>query len=103
MVTMGAVAPSRWIYVPSALHLIICLIAYIGILIPALESWGIIFTALWIIDFPVSLLGFALAWKHSLLSALWIFIAGTLWWYLISRLPMRYSRDLTWSEERRRI
>lgn len=38
-----------------------------------------------IIDLPVSLVAFGLAWKYSVLAAIWIVVVGTFWWYLLSR------------------
>jgi hypothetical protein len=38
-----------------------------------------------IVDFPLSLVTLALAWKYSVLAAVWMVVVGTLWWYLLSR------------------
>ena len=37
-------------------------------------------------DLPISMVAFALAWKYSALATAWIFVVGTLWWYLLSRV-----------------
>jgi hypothetical protein len=36
-------------------------------------------------DLPISLPAYFLAWKYSTLAAIWIFVAGTFWWYLLAR------------------
>ena len=38
------------------------------------------------VDFAVSLLANALGPHYDAIAAFWIVLAGTLWWYLISRL-----------------
>jgi hypothetical protein len=60
--------------------------ANVGYLIPTLQHLGIIEGYLILADLPVSLVVFALAWRYPLLAAVWIVVAGTLWWYLISCL-----------------
>jgi hypothetical protein len=54
--------------------------------IPRLDFLGTVWTYLMLIDFPISLVTFALAWKHSVLAAAWLVVVGTLWWYLLSRV-----------------
>jgi hypothetical protein len=75
----------RWRYVLPSLHFLACSISYVGLLIPSLQFLGILFTYVLLADLPVSLLAYALGWKYSVLSVTWVFVAGTLWWYLIGR------------------
>ena len=77
--------PIRWRYVLPPLHLLACSISYVGLLIPSLQFLGIMFTFVLLADLPVSLLAFALGWKYPALAVTWIFVAGTLWWYLLGR------------------
>jgi hypothetical protein len=88
--------PSRLVYVLPALHFFACLLSYIGLVIPSLQFLGILFSLVLVADLPVSLPTYALGWKYSALAATWIFVAGTLWWYLLSRgaavLLNRFSR-----------
>jgi hypothetical protein len=62
---------------------------------PALRypQWDYIFGFVWIIvmlvDLPVSLVAYALAWKFGVLAAVWIFVAGTGWWYFLSGIIER--------------
>jgi hypothetical protein len=77
--------PIRWRYVFPSLHLLACSISYVGLLIPSLQCLGIVFTFVLLADLPVSLLAYALGWKYSALAVTWIFVAGTLWWYLLGR------------------
>jgi hypothetical protein len=62
-----------------------CLTSYVGILIPSLQFLGILFSLFLLADVPISLLGYARAWKYSTLGVIWICVAGTLWWYLLGR------------------
>src|SRR5260370_24857596 len=77
--------PSRWVYVLPSLHLFACLTSYVGLLIPSLQHLGILFSFVMLADLPISLLAYGLAWKYSALAVIWIFVAGTFWWYLLSR------------------
>jgi hypothetical protein len=67
------------------LHLCACFISMLGHLIPSLQYLGIVWASIILADLPISLVAFALAWKYSALAAAWILVAGTLWWYLLSR------------------
>lgn len=84
---MEAVKPkhSRWIYLLPIVHLGACLISMIGYVIPSLQSLGIVWVVLMVVDLPISAIAYALAWKHGSVAAIWIVVAGTLWWYLLSR------------------
>ena len=77
--------PSRWVYVLPSLHLFACLTSYVGLLIPSLQHLGILFSFVMLADLPISLLAYGLAWKYSALAVIWTFVAGTFWWYLLSR------------------
>jgi hypothetical protein len=79
-----------WVYVLPAVHLIACFIADVpALLIPRMQSLGIVQSYLIVADFPISIGVFALAWQHPLLAYAWIWVVGTLWWYLLSRV-VRY-------------
>ena len=75
---------SRWVYLLPTIHLFACLVSYIGLVIPSLQYVGILFTFILLADLPVSALTYALGWKYGALAVIWIFVAGTLWWYLLS-------------------
>jgi hypothetical protein len=77
--------PIRWRYVLPSLHLFACLTSYIGLLIPSLQFLGILFSFVLLADLPVSFLAYGLAWKYPALAVTWVFVAGTLWWYLLGR------------------
>ena len=38
-----------------------------------------------LVDLPLSIIAYLLAWKYGLLAAIWIFVVGTWWWYFLSR------------------
>ena len=74
-----------WRYVLPSLHLLACAISYVGLLIPSLQFFGILFTFVLLVDLPVSLPAYGLAWEYPALAVTWVFVAGTLWWYLLGR------------------
>jgi hypothetical protein len=76
---------SRWVYLVPSIHLCACLVSFIGLVIPSLQYIGILFTFILVADLPISVPFYALAWKYGVLSVIWIFVAGTFWWYLLSR------------------
>ena len=76
---------SRWIYFLPVLHLFTYMVSMIGQVVPSLSYLGLVSTYLMYVDFPISLVALALVWKYSALAAAWILVAGTLWWYLLSR------------------
>jgi hypothetical protein len=72
------------------------LASYVGLLIPCLQYFGIVFMFVLMADIPVSIPAYLFGWRHSALAAVWVFTAGTLWWYWLSRaanaLFTRYAR-----------
>jgi len=58
----------------------------LGYLWLGLQYLGIVWTFVMLADLPISLVAFGLAWKHGLLAAMWVVVAGTLWWYILSRV-----------------
>jgi len=85
----GQVTPlarhSRWVYLLPSLHLGACLLTFIGFVIPSLQYLAILFTFIVLADLPISVPYYALAWKYGGLAVTWIFLAGTIWWYVLSR------------------
>jgi hypothetical protein len=61
------------------------MLSYVGLLVPKLQYFGILFTVVLLADLPISLPVYFMAWKYPALSVIWIFAAGTFWWYLIGR------------------
>jgi hypothetical protein len=81
---------SPWVYVLPSLHLCGCLMLPLGYLAHlANPQMDYIFGMAWglfgLVDLPLSLVAYMLAWKYSLLAATWIFVVGTWWWYFLSR------------------
>lgn len=74
-----------WVYLPPAVHLFACSVSMIGYVIPRLEYWGIAWTFIMVADFPVSIVAYMFAFRSSAFATAWIFIVGTLWWYLLGR------------------
>jgi hypothetical protein len=46
---------------------------------------GIVWEFVMLADLPISLVAYFLARKNGLFSMIWIFVAGTLWWYFLSQ------------------
>jgi hypothetical protein len=76
----------RWVYFIPILHLSACFVSFVGYVIPSLQYIGILFTFILMADLPISLPAYALAWKYGSFAGIWIFVVGTLWWYLLSRV-----------------
>jgi len=76
---------SRWAYVLPSLHFFVCLTSYVGVIFPSLHYLGIIFSFVLLADLPISLPAYIVGWKYSALAVIWIFVAGTFWWYLLGR------------------
>jgi hypothetical protein len=75
-----------WIYFLPILHFCACLMSTLRYFVPGLQYLVIIWEFVLHADFPVSLVAYALAPKHAPLAAIWIVVAGTLWWYLLSHV-----------------
>jgi ABC-type uncharacterized transport system permease subunit len=74
-----------WIYFLPILHFCACLMSTLRYFIPGLQYLVVICDFVMHADFPISLLAYALTPKYAPLAAIWIVVAGTLWWYLLSR------------------
>lgn len=74
-----------WVYLLPGLHLGACLLSFIGLVIPGLQFFGILFTFIAVADLPISVPYYVLAWKYGALAVTWIFLVGTLWWYVLGR------------------
>jgi len=60
----------------------------------------ILFTIVLLADLPISIPFYLFGWKYGPLAVIWIFVAGTAWWYFLSRLAEAlvrkfYSRNGT--------
>ncbi len=82
---LGAPKRFRWVYLLPLIHLCACLTSMVGLIVPRLQYLGIAWSFIMLADLPISLVAYALGWKYSALADLWIIVAGTLWWYLLSR------------------
>ena len=86
---------SHYIYIAPAIHLCVSLYATVGFYFehaPEHPIW--VLNVLTFLDFPVSIVGILLTWGPKFLAAAWMVIAGTLWWYFLSRCGRRYVRWL---------
>jgi hypothetical protein len=74
-----------WIYFLPILHFCACLMSTLRYFVPGLQYLSVMWDFVVRADFPVSLVADALMTRFAPLAAIWILVAGTLWWYLLSR------------------
>jgi|GEM_PF-1034252 hypothetical protein len=74
-----------WIYFLPILHFCACLMSTLRFFVPGLQYLSVMWDFVVRADFLVSLVADALGPHYSTLAAIWIVVAGTLWWYLLSR------------------
>jgi len=82
---LGRHAHPDWIYFLPILHFCACLMSTRRYFVPGLQYLIVIWEFVMRADCPVSLLAYVLNPKYAPLAAIWIVVAGTLWWYLLSR------------------
>jgi hypothetical protein len=77
----------RWVYFLPILHVCACVTSLALYMSPIreLQHLGILWTFIMMADLPVSIVAYVLAWQHGALAAIWVIVAGSLWWYLLSR------------------
>src|SRR5277367_1585905 len=75
-----------WIFFLPILHFCACLMSTLRYFVPGLQYLVVIWEFVMHADFPISLVAYALTPTYAPLAASWIVLAGTLWWYLLSRL-----------------
>jgi hypothetical protein len=70
----------RWVHIVPLVHLGICVAAFSGYLIPALQPLGILVSLLMLADLPISLLYGLLAFggQHDVLAGFTLFAGGTI-------------------------
>jgi hypothetical protein len=73
------------VYLLPLIHVVVCITAMLGLLVPQLQFLGILMVALNIADLPISLVAFALSFHHDALAWIWMVVVGTLWWYFLTR------------------
>ena len=74
-----------WAYLLPLLHLSACLISTIAYIVPSLQHLAFGWVILMLVDLPVSVVAYALAWKHGVIAGVWVVVAGTVWWHLLGR------------------
>jgi hypothetical protein len=78
-------------YLLPIIHLSLCLIGMIGYVIPAWSYSGVVLEFVGLADMPVSFVGYILSFHHDTLASAWLLVAGTAWWYLLSKLIGRVA------------
>jgi hypothetical protein len=83
---LAALPHWRWVYLLPALHLGACFLALLTFLLPSpLQFLAIVWSFIMLADLPISFPAYLIAWRYGGLAIIWIIVAGTLWWYLLSR------------------
>ena len=85
----------RWIHIIPLVHLLVCLLAASGYVLPPFRPLAILFSVLLLADFPVSVIFAFLAFgTHGAIAFVYLLVAGTLWWYLLCRIAEKASAAL---------
>ncbi len=82
---LGRHAHPDWIYFLPILHFCACLMSTLRYFVPGLQYLVVIWDFVLRADLPISLVAYALTPRYAPLAAIWIIVARTLWWYLLSR------------------
>ena len=85
MTTLDMARPTKrlFVYLLPVLHISACLISMVGYIVPSLQYLGIVWAGIMLVDLPVSVVAYALAWQHGTIATVWIVVMGTLWWCLL--------------------
>jgi hypothetical protein len=97
--TLTRQAHPDWIYFLPILHFCACLMSTLRYFVPGLQYLVVIWDFVMRADFPISLLAYALTPKYAALAAIWIVLAGTFWWYLLSRAAEALFYNLAQRQE----
>ena len=88
-----------WIYFLPILHFCACLMSTLRFFVPGLQYLSVMWDFVVRVDFPISLVADRLTPKFAPLAAIWIVVAGTLWWYFISRAAETLVNKFTQRQE----
>jgi hypothetical protein len=88
-----------WIYFLPILHFCACLMSTLRFFVPGLQYLSVMWDFVVRVDFPISLVADTLTPKFAPLAAIWIVVAGTLWWYFISRAAETLVNKFTQRQE----
>jgi hypothetical protein len=75
---------SPWVYFLPIVHFSACCVCLLGLIFPGLQYLGIMWGFIMLLDLPVSVVAYVLAFRGNEGANVWIFVAGTLWWYFLS-------------------
>jgi len=78
-------ADPDWVYFLPILHFCACLMSTLRYFVPGLQYLSVMWDFVVRVDFPVSLVAYALTPQFAPIAAIWVLVVGTLWWYLLSR------------------
>ncbi len=73
----------RWFHFLPIFHFCVCLISYVGLLLPNVQNLGKLLALIVLVDLPISLPAYFLGWKYPAPALVWVLIAGTFWWYVL--------------------
>jgi hypothetical protein len=75
----------RWVYFLPIVHFFVSSTSLWLAQIPGLNFVAFAWTLTMMVDLPVSLVSYFAGWKYPGVAVAWVIVAGTLWWYLLSR------------------
>jgi hypothetical protein len=86
----------RWVHVVPLIHFLVCVAAFSGYVVDALQPLGILVSGLFIADLPVSLLYgvLAMSGQHDALALGCLVVGGTAWWYGLCRTAEKIAMTL---------
>jgi len=76
----------RWVYFLPLIHFLVSTTSYGLAMIPGLNSIAFVWMFTMVIDLPISLVSYFIGWRYPGIAVAWVIVAGTLWWYLLSRI-----------------
>lgn len=95
----------RWVHIVPLFHFLVCVAAFSGYVISALQPLGILVSILVIADIPISFLyvGLAMTGRHDALALGCLAVGGTAWWYGLCRTAEKIGPSFRTRWMRRRV
>jgi hypothetical protein len=76
----------RWVYFLPLVHFVVSSTSLLLAHIPGLNFLAFAWTLTMMVDLPISLASYFAAWKYPGIAVAWVIVAGTMWWYLLSKI-----------------
>jgi hypothetical protein len=76
----------RWVYLLPTVHFLVTTTSLVLERIPHLNFMAFVWMFAMVVDLPISLLAYLVGWTYPTIAITWVIVAGTIWWYLLSRI-----------------